>query len=86
MFRSAELSHTFTSRAEYQSDVTYVFPLPPDASVHAFKALIDDRIVEGVVKEKAEARATFEAAVSMNQKAALLQQENVESASLSITR
>jgi Ca-activated chloride channel family protein len=75
----ADLTHTFISKAEYQSDVTYSLPLPPDASVHAFKALIDNHVVEGVVKEKAEARAAFEQAVSMNQKAALLQQENVES-------
>jgi hypothetical protein len=75
----ADLTHTFTSKAEHQSDVTYSIPLPPDASVHAFKALIDDRVVKGVVKEKQEARAAYQQAVSMNQKAALLQQENIES-------
>jgi hypothetical protein len=32
-----------------------------------------------VVKEKGEARAAFEEAISMNQQAGLLQQENVES-------
>jgi hypothetical protein len=74
----AELQHTFTSAAAAPSDVAYVFPLPPDASVYAFRALIDEQVVEGVVMEKAEARATFESAVAMNQKAALLQQENVE--------
>jgi hypothetical protein len=74
----AELQHTFTSKAVAPSDVAYVFPLPPDASVYAFRALIDEQLVEGVVMEKAEARATFESAVAMNQKAALLQQENVE--------
>jgi Ca-activated chloride channel family protein len=57
-----------------------VFPLPPDASVHAFEAHIDGRAIRGVVQDRSAARATFERAVSMNQKAALLQQENVESA------
>lgn len=78
--RRASLSHTFTSRADYQSDATYVFPLPPDASVHAFEAHIDGHAVHGIVQDRTTARATFERAVSMNQKAALLQQENVESA------
>jgi Ca-activated chloride channel family protein len=77
---SADLQHTYTSTAHTQADVTYALPLPPDSSVHAFEAYIDGHVVKGVVQEKSQARATFETAVSMNQKAALLQQENVESA------
>jgi Ca-activated chloride channel family protein len=75
----ADLTHTFTSKAKHQSNVTYSIPLPSNASVHAFKALIDGHMVEGVVKEKGEARAAYRQAVSMNQKAALLQQRNIES-------
>lgn len=58
--------------------MSYVFPLPSDASVHAFTAHIDDRIVKGVVKEKTQARAEYDRAVAQNRQAALLQQENIE--------
>jgi Ca-activated chloride channel family protein len=75
---SAELQHTFISTASRPANVTYIFPLPPDASVHAFRAQIDERVVEGVVMEKEKARETFDTAVANHQQAALLQQENVE--------
>jgi hypothetical protein len=58
--------------------VSYVFPLPPDSSIHDFTAHIDDHIVKGVVKEKKAARAEYDRAVAMNRQAVLLQQENVE--------
>lgn len=57
-----------------------MFPLPPDASVCSFKAVIDDkRIINGVVKEKSKAKEEYEEAVSQGKTAALLEQGNVES-------
>lgn len=74
----ATLKHTFKSRANKGSNVSYIFPLPPDASIHAFTAYIDNRVVEGVVKEKNEARNEFNTAVAGGHQAALLQQQNIE--------
>lgn len=79
-FLSAILAHTYQCVSSSASDVTYSFPLPANASVHEFKAVIDqEHIIVGVVKEKAEAKAEYQKAVSRGKNAALLQQENVES-------
>lgn len=78
------LVHTFISNATNTFDVNYRFPLPPDTSVHGFSAKIGDRRIQGVVREKQQARAEFEAAVAHGERAALLQQENVEIFKLSL--
>jgi hypothetical protein len=75
----ADLIHTFVSQASTQCETIYLFPLPPDASVHAFEATIDDRTIRGVIRERQAARVEFEVAVSQGEQAALLQQDNIES-------
>lgn len=74
----ASIKHTFTSESSSASIVTFVFPLPPDSCVHAFSAVINGRVINGVVKGKAEAKADFDEAIARNKQAALLEQENVE--------
>ncbi|GJJ06171.1 hypothetical protein Clacol_000360 [Clathrus columnatus] len=76
----ATLVLTYASNASVAADVNYVCPLPSDASVCSFKAVIDGtRTIKGVVKEKAKAKAEYDAAVAQGKTAALLQQDNVES-------
>jgi len=52
----------------------YVFPLPEKAAVDRLEMRIGDRLIEGQVKEKEEARRTFEKAKSEGKKAALVEQ------------
>lgn len=79
---SAVLSHTYQCLSSSASDVSYSFPLPSNASVHQFRAVVDNEtVIEGVVKEKVQAKADYQQAVSRGKNAALLQQENVESES-----
>jgi hypothetical protein len=74
------LIQTYTSIASDIFDVRYVCPLPSDASVCSFKAIIDgERTIKGIVKEKAKAKAEYDEAVSQGKTAALLEQANVES-------
>jgi hypothetical protein len=47
--------------------------------VYAFTATIDNRRLQGVIRDREAARAEYEIAVSYGENAALLQQENVES-------
>lgn len=55
-------------------EINYVFRLPPTAAVCAFKALIHNvKVINGVVKEKEEAKALFQAAVARGKRAALLE-------------
>ncbi|KAF8510549.1 von Willebrand factor type A domain-containing protein [Hysterangium stoloniferum] len=75
----ATLIQTYTSNASLPLDVNYVFPLPSDASVCSFKAVIDGkRTIKAIVKEKAIAKAEYNEAVSQGKTAALLEQSNVE--------
>ncbi len=53
----------------------YVFPLPEDAAVDRMRLRIGERIIEGEIKEKAEARRTYEKAKREGKRASLLRQE-----------
>jgi len=53
----------------------YVFPLPEDSAVDTLKMRIGDRLIEGVVKAREEARQIYEQAKSEGKKAALLEQQ-----------
>jgi hypothetical protein len=52
----------------------YVFPLYDGASIVDFKCQIGDRTIFGLVKERSEARKTYEEAKARGEKAALLEQ------------
>ena len=53
----------------------YVFPLPEKAAVDHLSMQIGPRLIEGEVREKGEARRTYEAAKSQGRKAALVEQQ-----------
>ena len=65
-------------RLNSPQNVAYVFPLPPDAAVCAFRAEVDDRSVHGVVKEKHRAKADFQQAVKDGKTAALLEKQHAD--------
>ena len=52
----------------------YVFPLPEDAAVDQLRMKVGDRIIEGIIKPKAEARKIYEDAKKEGKKASLLEQ------------
>ncbi len=52
----------------------YVFPLPDKAAVHRMRIRIGERIIRGIVKEKAQAKALYQQAKSKGNKAALVSQ------------
>jgi Ca-activated chloride channel family protein len=53
----------------------YVFPLPERAAVDHLRMLIGERVIEGRIKEKEEARRTYETAKREGRKAALVEQQ-----------
>ncbi|MEZ5648812.1 MAG: marine proteobacterial sortase target protein [Alphaproteobacteria bacterium] len=53
----------------------YVFPLPDTAAVDSLKLKIGEREIEGTIKEREEARRTYEAAARSGQRAGLLEQK-----------
>ncbi len=53
----------------------YVFPLPEDSAVDTLKMRVGDRLIEGEIKVREEARQIYEQAKSEGKKAALLEQQ-----------
>ena len=53
----------------------YVFPLPEDAAVSHLTMDVGDRVIEGVVREREEARKTYTEAKKEGKKASLMEQE-----------
>lgn len=56
-------------------EAVYIFPLPGGSAVSAFELKVGERVIKGIVKERGEARATYEQAVRQGKRAALLEQE-----------
>lgn len=53
----------------------YLLPLPGDAAVGRLRLHVGDRIIEGEIREKAEAQAVYEAAAAQGQTASLVEQQ-----------
>ncbi|KAK4189074.1 von Willebrand factor type A domain-containing protein [Podospora australis] len=70
------LTQTFVSKSsESIPELRYTFPLYDGVSVVGFVCTVnDDRVIRGVVKERAQARKTFQDAVSRGETAGLLEQ------------
>ena len=65
----------FTNPGSAWTEGVYVFPLPEDAAVDHLRMWIGERVVEGVIKEKAAAKAQYEEAKRAGQRASLVEQE-----------
>jgi len=66
---------TFSNPSAKPIEAVYTFPLPDDSAVDGMRMVIGDRVITGIIKEKAEARATYEKAKSEGKSTALLDQE-----------
>jgi Ca-activated chloride channel homolog len=56
-------------------EATYVFPLPDRAAVTRFRLRVGARLIEGVIQERAAARADYDAAVRAGQRAAIAEED-----------
>ena len=56
-------------------EATYIFPMPGGAAVSAFELKVGKRVIKGIVKERGEARATYQKAIQDGKRAALLEQD-----------
>lgn len=62
----------------------YVFPLPDDGAVDHLRMRVGDRVIEGVVQERAGAKTTYQRAKQQGRRVSLVEQErpNVFTASV----
>jgi hypothetical protein len=70
------LTQTFVnpSKSNAITKASYNFPLYESCAVVAFRCFVGDRLIEGVVKEKDEAKADYTAAIEKGETAGLLEQ------------
>lgn len=66
------------SEARPITEANYTFPLYESCAVTSFTAQIGTKLIHGVVKPKAEAKAVYDAAMAAGKEAALLQQSTGE--------
>jgi Ca-activated chloride channel homolog len=65
----------FRNPFDVSLEATYVFPLPPRAAVTAFRMEADDRVIEGVLKERGQARADYDRALAEGKRAAIAEED-----------
>jgi Vault protein inter-alpha-trypsin domain len=56
----------------------YAFPLYESCAIVAFRCYVGRRLIEGIIKEKEDASATYQAAVERNEPASLLEQHTAD--------
>ena len=69
------IRHKFRNPSDDWVEGIYVFPLPPNAAVDTLRMRIGERVIEGEIQEKAQARRTYGAAKKSGRKASLVEQE-----------
>ncbi|GAA1019332.1 VIT domain-containing protein [Acrocarpospora pleiomorpha] len=70
-----EVAQGFRNPYDVSLEATYVFPLPPRAAVTKFTLEADDRVVEGLLKERGEARVAYDQALAQGQRAAIAEED-----------
>jgi Ca-activated chloride channel homolog len=71
----ARVRQEFTNPGPEWAEGIYVFPLPDDAAVDHLRMRIGDRIIEGVIQERAAAKARYEQAKQTGRRASLVEEE-----------
>ncbi len=56
-------------------EATYIFPLPPRAAVTAMRMQLADRLVEGQLKERGQARQDYDDAIAVGRRASIAEEE-----------
>jgi Ca-activated chloride channel homolog len=75
MTARARVTQRFVNPTSDWREGVYVFPLPEKAAVDHLSMQIGERVIEGQIKERQEAKRTYDAAKSEGKKATLVEQE-----------
>ncbi len=71
----ASVTQVFRNPTTQWQEGVYVFPLPENAAVDHLDVRVGNRRIEGEIKERAQARSTYEQAKHEGRKATLVEQE-----------
>lgn len=72
---SVQVSQTFRNSLSDALEVTYIFPLPPRAAVTSFRMEVDGRMIEGLIKERGQARRDYDQAIQTGHRAAITEED-----------
>lgn len=75
LFAETTIQQTFVNAFNEPLEASYIFPLPDRAAVTQFRLEVADRIVEGVLKERGQARQEFAEAIQTGHRAAIAEEE-----------
>jgi len=70
----AHLTQTYTNDETSPIEAVYIFPIDEAAAITTFEAAIDGRVIQGVVREKLEARQLYDESLCAGLAAYLLEQ------------
>ncbi len=66
---------TFRNSLDEPLEATYIFPLPDRAAVTSFRMRVGDRVIEGQLKERGQARKDYQKAIEGGHRAALAEED-----------
>ena len=69
------MRQTYVNRYEQPLEATYIFPLPDRAAVGDFKMIVAGRVIDGVLKERGEARREYQQAIEQGHRASIVEEE-----------
>jgi Ca-activated chloride channel family protein len=70
-----ELTQGFRNPFDEPLEATYIFPLPDRAAVTTLRMEADGRVVEGVLKERGQARADYDQALAEGRRASIAEED-----------
>ena len=75
MVLNTTVDQIFTNNSVEPIEAIYAFPLPTNAAVNNMTMIINDRLIQGTIKEKIEAKKIYQKAKSEGKRASLTVQE-----------
>jgi Ca-activated chloride channel homolog len=75
MISHATLTQSFRNDSQHWVEAVYVFPLPEKAAVNRLRMTIGERVIEGSITEREQAKAIYLKAKASGKKTSLLEQQ-----------
>jgi Ca-activated chloride channel family protein len=70
-----EVVQGFRNPFDVPLEATYIFPLPDRAALTAMRMEAADRVIEGTLKERGQARADYDAAIATGRRASIAEED-----------
>lgn len=75
---------TYVNRYNRPLEATYIFPLPDRGAVGDFKMIVGGREIDGVLKERGQARREYKQAIESGHRASIVEEERPDTFSMRV--